>query len=201
MDVPVTMHYKFQQSSPIYSGWCLRFCSSTESWLLQLLHRDRAHSANCSEDLDSMGQFWEGVDTPVGVANDRAMILTVQKTTVILQLQSLKRWSIWVCRSCSSSVLSWRRQSSSHNCSRRALDQVVDMPVDVQRQGFSQWRCHRYSSSPVYVDIQLCNTDGYDVSSIFAYGSDDGFFDAFCVIFPALAAMPELSASFSSPRR
>ena len=84
---------------------------------------------------------------------------------------------------------------------RPALDQAVDVPVVVQRQGFSQWRCHRYSSSPVYVDFQLCNTDGYDVSSNFAYSCDDGLFDAFCVIFRAPPAMPELSASFSSPRR
>ena len=85
--------------------------------------------------------------------------------------------------------------------SRPVLDKVVDMPFVVQRQGFSQWRCHRYSSSPVYVDIQLCNTDGYDVSSNFACSGDDGLFDAFCVIFRAPPAMPELSASFSSPRR
>ena len=48
--------------------------------------------------------------------------------------------------------------------------------------------------------FQLCNTDGYDSSSNFAYGGDDGFFDAFCVIFRAPPAMPELSASFSSFR-
>ena len=43
-----------------------------------------------------------------------------------------------------------------------------------------------------------CATNGYDVSSNFACGSDDGLFDAFCVIFRAPPAMPELSASFSS---
>ena len=48
------------------------------------------------------------------------------------------------------------------------------------------------------MDIQLCSTAGYDVFSIFAYGGDDGLFDAFCVIFRAPPAMPELSASFSS---
>ena len=76
------------------------------------------------------------------------------------------------------------------------------MPVVVQRQGFSQWRCHRYSSSPVYVDIQLRNTDGYDVSSNFAYGGDDGLFDAFCVIFRAPPGCPGVERQFfSSPRR
>ena len=96
---------------------------------------------------------------------------------------------------------------------------VVDVPVVQVHLGVQLWTklltcpslCNdrvfhsggatdTYSSSPVYVDIQLCNTDGYDVSSNFAYGSDDGFFDAFCVIFRAPPAMPELSASFSSLR-
>ena len=64
----MTMHYKFQQFSPIYSGRYLRFRSSTECWLLQLLHRDRAHSANCTVTL----RFHSAVlglvvDMPVGV--------------------------------------------------------------------------------------------------------------------------------------
>ena len=49
--------------------------------------------------------------------------------------------------------------------------------------------------------FQLCNTDGYDVSSIFLYGGDEWVFDAFCVIFRAPPVVPELSASFWSPRR
>ena len=149
------MHYKFQQSSPIYSGWCLRFCSSTECWLLQLLHRDRAHSANCSDDLSFHGAVLGRCRHARWCANDTAMVLTVQKhrdSSVAVHWQGDR---CWVCWSCSSSVLSWRRQSSSHNCSRRALDQVVDVPVVVQRQGFSQWRCLRYSSSPVHVDIPV----------------------------------------------
>ena len=48
--------------------------------------------------------------------------------------------------------------------------------------------------------FQLCNTDGHDASSIFGYGGDEWDFDAFCVIFRAPPAMPELSASFWSPR-
>ena len=39
--------------------------------------------------------------------------------------------------------------------------------------------------------------EGY---STFSIGCDDGFFDAFCVIFRAPPAVPELSASFSSFR-
>ena len=64
----MAMHYKFQQSSPIYSGTYLRFRSSTECWLLQLLHRDRAHSANCTDAqrFDS-AVFGMVVDMPVGV--------------------------------------------------------------------------------------------------------------------------------------
>ena len=68
-------------------------------------------------------------------------------------------------------------------------DKVVDMPVIVNDRVL-------YSGGA----FQLCNTDGYDSSSIFAYGGDDGLFDAFCVIFRAPPAMPELSASFSSFR-
>ena len=64
----MTMHCKFQQSSPIYSGRYLRFRSPTECWLLQFLHRDRAHSANCAEDGDSPGAVLGlVVYMPVGV--------------------------------------------------------------------------------------------------------------------------------------
>ena len=42
---------------------------------------------------------------------------SVQKIIEILQLQYIdKVIDIWVCRSCSSSVRSWRRQPSSHSC-------------------------------------------------------------------------------------
>ena len=42
---------------------------------------------------------------------------SIQKNIEILQLQYIdKMIDIWVCRSCSSSVQSWRRQLSSHSC-------------------------------------------------------------------------------------
>ena len=50
-------------SSPSSGTWrCLSFSSSTERWVFQLLHRDRAHSANCAEDQRSPGAFldWLG---------------------------------------------------------------------------------------------------------------------------------------------
>ena len=228
----MTMHYKFQQCSPFYSGWCLRFCSSTECWLLVASLRHGSQCKLCRRfELPwcSSGK----VSTRPLVCKRHGYVLTVQKhrdSSVAVHWQSDR---CWVCWSCSSSVLSWRRQSSFHYCSRRAWSRrlktaqvpqlqyffVVDVPVVQVHLGvqfwtrlstcpslckdrvFSQWRCHRYSSSLVYVDIQFCISDGYDVSSNFAYGGDDGLLDAFCVIFRAPPAMPELSASFSSPRR
>ena len=80
------------------------------------------------------------------------------------------------------------------------LDKVVDKPVIVNdrvlHSGGASNSVHRLFSWT----FQLCNTDGYDASSIFGYGGDEGFFDAFCVIFRAPPVVPELSASFRSPR-
>ena len=68
MDVPVTMQLKLQESSPIYSGRYLRFHSSTKCWLLQLLHRDRAQSANGTDALRfHSAVLGMVVDMPVGV--------------------------------------------------------------------------------------------------------------------------------------
>ena len=90
MDVPVTMHCKFQQSSPIYSGTYLRFRSSTECWLLQLLHRDRAHSAKTVQILgDSTAQFLEWSSTCPLVCKRQGFGQTVEKTVV-----PLTRWSM-----------------------------------------------------------------------------------------------------------
>ena len=108
--------------------------------------------------------------TPV-VQRQVQMVQTVQKTVELPQVYFL--WLVAFSRR-----EQWRwRQSSSHNCScagsavavllrgrcpccagsswRPVLDQVVDVPVVVQRQGFSQWKCLRYSSSPVHVDIPV----------------------------------------------
>ena len=62
----------------------------------------------------------------------------------------------------------FRRCSALTRCGR-----PCDYAVTQSRSG----RCHRYSSSPDLVDIPVCTETG------FAVGCDDGFFDAFCVIF------------------
>ena len=67
-------------SPPSSSSRCLSFSSSTEWWLLQLLHRHRARSANCTEYLRFQGAvFWMVVDMPVGVQTTR-FGQTVQNT-------------------------------------------------------------------------------------------------------------------------
>ena len=65
---------------------------------------------------------------------------------------------------------------------------------------FVQWLGLRFSSSPESWTDHLCNRALIRCFQQTLYGSDDGFFDAFCVIFRAPPAMPELSASFSSFR-
>ena len=47
---------------------------------LQLLHRDRAHSANCSDDLSFHGAVLGRCRHARWCANDRAMVLTVQNS-------------------------------------------------------------------------------------------------------------------------
>ena len=49
MDVLVTMHCEFQQSSPIYSRRYLRFRSSTECWISCYATETSTHSAYCTE--------------------------------------------------------------------------------------------------------------------------------------------------------
>ena len=196
----MTMHYKFQQSSPIYSGWCLRFRSSTECWLLQLLHRDRAHSANCSDDLSFHGAVPGRCRHARWCANDTAMVLTVQKhrdSSVAVHWQGDRCWVCWSCSprcfrggdSRAPTIAVVELWTKSLTCPSLCNDRVF-------YSGGASDTVHRL----FMWTFQLCNTDGYDVSSNLAYGGDDGFFDAFCVIFRAPPAMPELSASFSSPR-
>ena len=67
VDVPVTMHYKFQQSSPIYIGRYLRFRSLTECWLLQLHYRDRLTVQTVQKTEIRTGAVLGLVGTPVVV--------------------------------------------------------------------------------------------------------------------------------------
>ena len=88
VDVPVTVHYKFQQSSPIFSGRYLRFRSSAECWLLQLLHRDRAYSANCSDSLRFHSAVLGWSSTCPLVCIRQGFGQTVEKTVVPQLLSS-----------------------------------------------------------------------------------------------------------------
>ena len=82
---------------------------------------------------------------------------------------------------------------------RPVLDKVVDMPVIVNdrvlHSGGASDTVHRL----FMWTFQLCNTDGYDVSSIFRYGGDDWVFDAFCVIFRAPPGCPGVERQFLEP--
>ena len=111
-----------------------------------MLHRDRAHSANCTEDRRFHGAvFWVVVDMPVGVQTT-GFGQTVQKT-VVPQLHS------------SDKVVDVPAVAVHR--------QGVDVPVIIQRRSLQQLRCLRFRSSPESVGILLYIRDGY-------YGSDEG---------------------------
>ena len=79
----------------------------------------------------------------------------------------------------------------------QVLSAVMNVPVIIQRLvcvSSTAW-CLRFSSPPESW-ISCCATE----TGTRRYGGGDGAFDAFCVIFRAPPAMPELSASFSSFR-
>ena len=68
---------------------------------------------------------------------------------------------------------------SAENCGFRRCSALTRFgrPCEYAATQSRSGRCHRYSSSPDLVDIPVCTETG------FAVGCDDGFFDAFCVIF------------------
>ena len=80
------MHDKFQQSLPIYSGWCLSSVHSTEWWTLPVCYRHRY--AQCQ--TVHIGLV---IDMPVIVHAKvvEISVLTVQKAIVILQLQFIDK--------------------------------------------------------------------------------------------------------------
>ena len=119
---------------------------------------------------------------------------------VIVQRQLLWSRRLKLRRSRSSSTSSWSMSLLCRFIWRPFLDKVVDMPVIVDdmvadHSGGASDTVHRLSRWT----FQLCSR-WYDASSIFLYGGDEGVFDAFCVIFRAPLVVPELSASFWSPR-
>ena len=109
---------------------------------------------------------------------------------------------------------------TSENCEVPQLQYffVVDVPVVQVHLGVQSWTrsltcpllsttgfLHSGGASDTVHRLfmwtfQLCSRDGYDASSFFGYGGDEWVFGAFCVIFRAPPVVPELSASFWSPR-
>ena len=71
MDVPVAMHYKFQQSSLIYSGRYLSFRSSTECWTAQFLV-GRLHARCCANDRAWVRQ-WRKLWHPQLLSSDKVL--------------------------------------------------------------------------------------------------------------------------------
>ena len=114
--------------------------------------------------------------------------------------------------------LLWSRRQKTAQVPQLQYFLVVDVPVVQVHLGVQSWTrpltCPLLSTTGflhsggasdtvhrlLMWTFQLCNTDGYDASSIFLYGGDEWDFDAFCVIFRAPPVVPELSASFWSPR-
>ena len=128
-----------------------------------------------------------------------------------------------LCRSCSSRVQTWRRQPTSHSCSSlnsgqvvacplcattdavwsmtwRSLSTVVDVPVIMQR---------RFVSTVEVPQIQfIAGVGGHSSSQqrwalgfhSGGYDGDEGFFGLFRPFFALLRVVPDLSASFRTPR-
>ena len=95
VDVPVTMHYKFQQSSPIYSG------GTSDSFI------DRV--------LDIAGFGWSST-CPL-LCNDRAWVRQWRKL-LLRSCIPLTRWLTSLsCRSCRFSGAGVEQTVVSHSCS------------------------------------------------------------------------------------
>ena len=74
-------------------------------------------------------------------------------------------------------------------------------PVNMQRQvSLQQWRCLD-SFIAEFLDIPVVQQRRARLSGVLVMTAMSGFFGAFCAIFRAPPVIPELSASFSSPRR
>ena len=108
---------------------------------------------------------------------------------------------------CVQTVLGSRREENCVVPQFAVLDKVADVPVCAvhRRLWTSLWSCSDVGSlagglrlSQSSWTFQLYNRDGY-ASSV--YGGDEGFFRGFSAFFALLRVVPELSASFRSPRR
>ena len=161
----MTMHYKFQQPSPIYSGRYLRFRSSTVCWLLQLLHRDRAHSANCTVTL----RFHSSVlglvvDMPVGVQTTGLWSDSAENCGVPQVHSSCQRVDVPVVRVVQ--ILRCKCGGDSRlpqlqvvekfvDIPHVFLDKVVEMPVGVQQQVLGLWL--QKTADKVWTSLRLCS--------------------------------------------
>ena len=76
------------------------------------------------------------------------------------------------------------------------IDKVDDVLLCRSSSG-SRGGCLRFSSSPESVDLPVCNERGF---FLYGYGGGEGFFHGFSAFFALLRVVPELSASFRSPR-
>ena len=83
---------------------------------------------------------------------------------------------------------------------RPVSDKVVDMPVIVNDSGLQTVEVPQNQFIACFCGHSCYATVLGTQLLQLRYGSDDGFFDAFCVIFRAPPFVPELSASFWSPR-
>ena len=160
------------------------------------------HSANCAADRrDSSGAALGPVlDMPVIVQRGAQFVCRgrrllcrgadadscgpfVQKVIEIPQLQYFYVVDVPVVQVHLGSSSPWTRSV------------IVNDMCNANSEGASN-SAHR----PLLWTFRLCNTDGFDASSFFGYGGDEGVFRGFSAFFALLRVVPELSASFRSPR-
>ena len=68
--------------------------ASTEWWLLQLLHRDRVHSANCAEDRRFHGAVLGRSSTCPLVCKRQAVVQTVQYSDRVVDVPAVHRQGV-----------------------------------------------------------------------------------------------------------
>ena len=137
-----------------------------------------------------MVQFWDAR----WCAIDRTMVLTVQKTMVILQLQFIEKVvDIWVCRSCSSSVLSWR--------SRAPTIAVVELWTRLTCPSLCNDRVLHYGGASDTVHrLFMWTFQLNDFPAFLLMAAMMDFLTHFASFFAVLRLCRSLSASFSSFR-
>ena len=142
MDVLVTMHYKFQQSSPIYSGRYLRLRSSTECWTAQFLGWSSTCPLVCKR--QGFGQTVKKTAVPQLLSSDKVVDVPGVRVVQILR-----------CRCGGDSRLpQLQLVAKSVEIPHVFLDKDVDMPVGVYNRCLVFW-CRNCGLSAVAVHRQL----------------------------------------------